>query len=113
MPTKEKDEGITIFSVNTDGTYSEPIKFDNVTSVTLDEPSTNNNYITRHIPTSFTAKFHLPHTKMSKKKFKKWCMSNYISRDTAEVLCLLIKFYRGKLSYENARYLILTNTFDL
>lgn len=113
MSTKEKVESITLFSVNTDGTYSEPIKFDNVTSVTLDEHSINNNYNTHHMPTSFTAKLHLPYTKMSKKKFKKWCMSHNISRDEAELLCRLIRIFSGSLSYQEIYMIgIFTPSFE-
>ena len=96
----EKVKGITICSINQDGSYSEPVRIDNLTSVTFDEPSANEKYITWNEPTTFTATLNLPRSKMSKKKFKKWCMSHKISRDEAELLCQLIRIFNGDLSYQ-------------
>ena len=41
----------------------------------------------------------------SKKKFKKWLMSNGIRRNEAELLCRSIKCFNGKISY---RWIYLT-----
>lgn len=43
----------------------------------------------------------IPCRKISKNKFRKWLMSEGISRNDAEFLCQLIGQYKGRISYGN------------
>lgn len=43
----------------------------------------------------------IPCRKIGKKKFRKWLMSEGISRNDAEFLCQLIGQYKGRISYGN------------
>lgn len=53
-----------------------------------------------HEPITYTGTLKLPHKKMSKKTFKKWCMSSGLTRNQAEFLCRMMKAYKGSISYQ-------------
>ena len=46
----------------------------------------------------------LPHKNISRKKFKKWLMSNGFNRDLAEWFCKAVKSFRGERSYQYLYY---------
>lgn len=59
------------------------------------------------IPGTFTITVH-DRRHMSGKRFKKWLMGHEISRNNAEVLCALIQYFEGRVSY---RYIYMTQLF--
>lgn len=108
--------GMIITPINEDGTYGEPIKFENLQPISdlqfiIDNTDLSDEELNKRYPNEknkpllvaswtgeFNAKFR--HKKISKKTFKKWCMSHGLSRNASELACQIIGFHRGKLSYQ-------------
>lgn len=98
---------MVITPINEDGTYGEPIKFGNLQPISdlqfyIDNTLYLNEKIKPLLAASWTGEFNAKfrHQKISKKTFKKWCMSRGLSRNTSELACQIIGFHRGKLSYQ-------------
>ena len=98
--------------INEDGTYGEPIKWSGFKPITEEPESTIVGYarIPREDFFGISGEIHivLRHAKISKKTFKKWCMSRGLSRNDSELACQIIGFRRGKLSYQKV---YLSNVF--
>lgn len=109
--------GMVIAPINEDGTYGEPIKFENLQPISdlqfyidnkvyLSDKELNKRYsneknkplLAASWSGEFNAKFR--HQKISKKTFKKWCMSRGLSRNASELACQIVGFNRGKISYQ-------------
>ena len=93
--------------INPDGTYGDPIEFENVENVTcsLDE-NVEEFYmvgfdLAKESDMTFSGTLILPHKKMSRKKFKKWLMSRGFNRYFAEWFCKAVKSFHGKKSYRS------------
>jgi len=96
--------GMIITPINEDGTYGEPMEWSGFKPITEEPESTIINYA--RIPledfSKISGEIHivLGHAKISKKTFKKWCMSRGLSRNASELACQIIGFHHGKLSYQ-------------
>ena len=104
MPPREfYGKQMTLRAINQDGTYSEPIEFENV-AYSLDE-NTDELYtvgfdLAQESDMTFSGTLILPYKKMSRKKFKKWLMHfPWINRNEAEAYCQLIGITKGRISY--------------
>lgn len=96
--------GMVITPINEDGTYGEPMELSGFKPITEEPESTIIDYASiplKHF-SEISGEIHivLRHAKMSKKTFKKWCMSRGLSRNASELACQIISFHRGKLSYQ-------------
>lgn len=98
---------MVITPINEDGTYGEPIEFGNIQPISdlkfySDNTLYPNETIKPLLGTSWSGEFNVKfrHKKISKKTFKKWCMSRGLSRNASELACQIIGFHRGKLSYQ-------------
>lgn len=105
MELESRMSNFVMCPINSDGTFGEPIKLEGLTSI--DEFSEEGTVYPGQVSfntfkeTQFTGAFCIPHTKMSRKTFKKWLMSKGISRDHAEWFCNVVKYYKGKHSYHD------------
>lgn len=98
---------MTVRAINSDGTYGEPIKFENFENVTysLDE-NTDELYtvgfdLAKGADMTMLGYIMLPNKKMSRKKFKKWLMSKGFNRNLAEWFCVAVKSFKGGQSYQS------------
>ena len=100
--------GMIITPINEDGTYGEPIEFGNCKFVKeedlqdLDTTKKNKLIFNTAWSGEFNVKFR--HKKISKKTFKKWCMSHGISRNAADYLCKALGWYCGRVRYQDIYY---------
>lgn len=90
--------------INEDGTYGEPIKFENLKPIAEEDlqdlDSTKKNKLIFNTTWSGEFNMKFKHKKISKKTFKKWCMSRGLSRNASELACQIIGRHRGKISYQ-------------
>ena len=97
---------LTLRPINPDGTYGDPIEFENFENVmySLDE-NVDEFYTIGFDPakeSDMTAYGYIKilNKKMSRKKFKKWLMHfPWIHRNEAEAYCQLIGITKGRISY--------------
>ena len=104
MPIREAGmaQNVTFYQKNENGELIEVGKFSDCEIET--DVSCAYDEITHSVtlpPTSFSGTINIPSHKMSRRKFKKWCMSEGISRNSSELLCKCIAAGKGKLSYED------------
>lgn len=95
---------MVITPIKEDGTYGEPMEWSGFKPITEEPESTIIDYASiplKHF-SEISGEIHivLGHAKISKKTFKKWCMSRGLSRNASELACQIIGFHRGKLSYQ-------------
>ena len=99
---------MVITPINEDGTYGEPMEWSGFKPITEEPESTIIDYASiplKHFSeTSCEIHIVLRHAKISKKTFKKWCMSRGLSRNHSELACQIIGFHRGKLSYQKVYF---------
>ena len=97
--------GMIITPINEDGTYGEPIKFENLQPIAeedfqdLDTTKKNKLIFNTTWSGEFNVKFR--YKKISKKTFKKWLMSHGFKRDLAELFCQIIASFGGRISYQS------------
>lgn len=106
MPTRDNsvEDRLQLYSVDGENYTPVPGIVHDMTIANIvesDETDYTRNIKLFHEPISFTGTLKLPHSKMSKKTFKKWLMGHKISRDDADWLCWLIATYKGKVSYSS------------
>lgn len=107
MPLKESyGSQMTIRAINSDGTYGEPIEFENIENVTYSLDENVDKFYTvgfdlaQGSDMTISGTLLLPYKKMSRKKFKKWMMHfPWIDRNEAEAYCCLIAVTNGRISY--------------
>ena len=99
---------MVITPINEDGTYGEPIKFENLQPISdlqfhIDNTLYLNEKIKPLLGTSWSGEFNVKfrHKKISKKTFKKWLMSHGFKRDLAELFCQIIASFGGRISYQS------------
>lgn len=98
---------LTLRPINTDGTYGDPIKFENVENVTysldenVDKFYTIGFNLAKGSDMTAYGYIRIPNKKMSSKKFKKWLMSRGFNRDLADRFCDIVKSSKGKQSYQS------------
>lgn len=97
----------TLRPINQDGTYGDPIEFENFENVTysLDENvegfyEVGFDLAKESDMTTYGGYIRLPNKKMSRKTFKKWLMSKGFTRDLAEWFCVAVKSFKGGQSYQ-------------
>lgn len=97
---------LTLRPINPDGTYGDPIEFENFENVTysLDE-NVEGFYevefdLAKGSDMTAYGYIRIPNKKMSRKTFKKWLMSKGINRDFAEWFCKVVKSFKGQYSYQ-------------
>ena len=105
-PEENSISELALRPINQDGTYGNPIEFENFENVTysLDE------YIERFYTVGFDLSkgsdmtaygyIRIPNKKMSSKTFKKWLMSKGFDRDLSEWFCKVVKSFKGQYSYQ-------------
>ena len=98
---------LTLRPINPDGTYGDPIKFENFENVTysLDENvegfyEVGFDLAKESDMTIYGGYIRLPNKKMSRKTFKKWLMSKGFDRDLSEWFCKVVKSFKGQYSYQ-------------
>ena len=91
--------------INEDGTYGEPIKFENLKPIAEEDfqdlDTTKKNKLIFNTTWSGEFNVRFKHKKISKKTFKKWCMSKGISRNASDYLCRTIGQYDGWIRYQD------------
>ena len=98
---------LTLRPINPDGSYGDPIKFENVENVTYSIDENVEGFYTIGFDlakgSDMTAYgyIRIPNKKMSRKKFKKWLMSRGLNRNLAERFCTVVKSLHGEQSYQN------------
>jgi len=98
---------LTLRPINPDGSYGDPIEFENIENVTysLDENVDKFYTVGFDLAQGSDAMIYgyirIPNKKMSRKKFKKWLMSKGINRDLAEWFCIVVKSFKGRQSYRS------------
>lgn len=97
---------LTLRPINPDGTYGDPIEFENFENVTYSLDENEDKFYTvgfdlaKGSDMTFSGTVILPHKKMSRKKFKKWLMHfPWFDRNEAEAYCCLISIAKGRISY--------------
>lgn len=97
---------LTLRPINPDGTYGDPIEFENIENVTysldenVDEYYTVGFDLAKELDMTIYGYIRLPNKKMSRKTFKKWLMSRDFNRDLAEWFCNVVKSFHGERSYQ-------------
>lgn len=97
---------LTLRPINPDGSYGDPIEFENIENVTysLDE-NVEGFYdvgfdLAKESDITAYGYIRIPNKKMSRKTFKKWLMHfPWINRNEAEAYCQLIGITKGRISY--------------
>ena len=97
---------LTLRPINPDGSYGDPIEFENFENVTysldenVDEFYTVGFDLAKGSDMTAYGYIKIPNKKMSRKKFKKWLMHfPWIDRNEAEAYCCLIGITKGHISY--------------
>jgi len=98
---------LTLRPINPDGSYGDPIEFENIENVTYSLDENVDKFYTvgfdlaKESDMTAYGYIRIPNKKMSRKKFKKWLMSKGIDRDIAEWFCKVVKSFKGKQSYRS------------
>lgn len=101
---------LTLRPINPDGTYGDPIEFENIENVTysldenVDEYYTVGFDLAKGSDMTAYGYIRLPNKKMSRKTFKKWLMSRGLNRNLAERFCNIVKSLHGEQSYQHLYY---------
>ena len=98
----------TLRPINQDGTYGDPIEFENFENVTYSLDENIDEFYTVGFDlskgsdmTTYGGYIRLPNKKMSRKTFKKWLMSKGFDRDLSEWFCRAVKSFKGQYSYQS------------
>lgn len=99
---------LTLRPINTDGTYGDPIEFENFENMTYSLDENVDEFYTIGFDlakgsdmTIYGGHIRIPNKKMSRKTFKKWLMSKGFNRDLAEWFCKVVKSFKGLYSYQS------------
>lgn len=104
MELESRMSDFVMYPISSDGAFGEPIKLEGLTSI--EEFSEEGTVYPEQVSfnafkeTQFTGTFCIPHTKKSRKTFKKWLMQfPWADRDLAECWCYIISLAHGRVSY--------------